>query len=287
MQTHPTGKASAVQGFTLIELSIVLIVIGLIVGAIFVGRDLIHAAVIRAQLFQIEKYKSAVHTFKTKYNVLPGDLSPNDAIAYGFFARGAGPSGLAGDGDGNGLIEGCTSGPLFASFEAVGCETAFFWTDLSAAQLIDGSFTQSADGYVTALTQAAIAQYVPVAKLKNGNYIIAYGMGSPTNGDLPKGLNYFEIENITSITGNIVGTNNITPLEAFTMDQKVDDGLPTTGTVLAVGNNAFPGVPGFVPPPAAPAAGVCVSNATTPNSYNVTSAYSDTFACSLAFVGGF
>jgi prepilin-type N-terminal cleavage/methylation domain-containing protein len=47
------------RGFTLIEMSIVLVVIGLIVGGVLVGRDLIRAAGVRATVTQIEKYSTA------------------------------------------------------------------------------------------------------------------------------------------------------------------------------------------------------------------------------------
>jgi prepilin-type N-terminal cleavage/methylation domain-containing protein len=47
-------------GFTLIEMSIVLVIIGLIVGGVLVGQDLIRAAYIRAQITQIEKFNTAV-----------------------------------------------------------------------------------------------------------------------------------------------------------------------------------------------------------------------------------
>jgi prepilin-type N-terminal cleavage/methylation domain-containing protein len=62
-------------GFTLIELSIVLVIIGLIVGGVLVGQDLIKAAEIRATISQYEKYNAAMNTFRTKYNGMPGDLS--------------------------------------------------------------------------------------------------------------------------------------------------------------------------------------------------------------------
>ena len=61
------------EGFTLIELSIVLVVIGLLVGGILVGSEMIHAAVIRAQLTQIEKFNSGANVFKLKFNCIPGD----------------------------------------------------------------------------------------------------------------------------------------------------------------------------------------------------------------------
>ena len=61
------------SGFTLIELSIVLVIIGLIIGGVMVGQQLVHAAQIRQQAKQFELITSAVNTFKTKYNCLPGD----------------------------------------------------------------------------------------------------------------------------------------------------------------------------------------------------------------------
>jgi len=59
------------SGFTLIELSIVLVIIGLIVGGVLVGRDLISAASVRAQITQIEKYQQAVNAFRDKYGGVP------------------------------------------------------------------------------------------------------------------------------------------------------------------------------------------------------------------------
>src|SRR5665213_289434 len=91
-------------GFTLIELSIVLVIIGLIVGGILVGQDLIKAAEVRAQISQIEKYNQAVNTFRAKFGGLPGDLPAVYANQFGFIPRGSGCNN--GRGDGNGLIEG-------------------------------------------------------------------------------------------------------------------------------------------------------------------------------------
>ena len=62
------------QGFTLLELSIVLVVIGLIVGGTVVGKDLIRASELNSIITQQNKIQIALNTFKLKYNVIPGDM---------------------------------------------------------------------------------------------------------------------------------------------------------------------------------------------------------------------
>ena len=96
-----------IEGFTLIELSIVLVIIGLIVGGVLTGQSLISAAEVRAQISQIEKYNSAVNTFRSKFNALPGDMRPELVSQFGFMPGDVTCNGLsAGTRDGNGLIDG-------------------------------------------------------------------------------------------------------------------------------------------------------------------------------------
>src|SRR5262249_9059877 len=97
--------ATAIQspdGFTLVELSIVLVIIGLITGGILVGRDLIHAAEIRSTVAQEEKLNVAAQTFRTKYNCLAGDCA--DAATFGFDVCPALSFGYSGNG--NGVLDG-------------------------------------------------------------------------------------------------------------------------------------------------------------------------------------
>src|ERR1700733_3923945 len=101
------------RGFTLIELSVVLVIIGLIVGGILVGRNLVDASEVRAQITQIEKLNQAVNTFRDKFNGIPGDLILTSATQFGFNTYGC--DGTPAHRDGNGLLDGWAGGS--AGFE--------------------------------------------------------------------------------------------------------------------------------------------------------------------------
>ena len=134
-------KSKKQSGFTLIEMSIVLVIIGLIVGGVLVGRDLISAAAVRAQISQIEKYNLAVNTFREKYGYLPGDIPNPYAPQFGFASRGQ----YTGEGDGNGTLEAIwknADGGHYGSGGAADGEVGMFWVDLSKAGLIPETFNE-------------------------------------------------------------------------------------------------------------------------------------------------
>lgn len=233
-------KRRVLQGFTLIELSIVLVIIGLIVGGVLVGRDLIAAAAIRAQISQIEKYQTAVNTFRGKYGFMPGDIPDPDATKFGFMTRGAGRS----QGDGDGAIE-CpwmgTAGVTRLCF-GVG-EAGLFWRDLSTQGLVDGSFN-----YATCCSSCSgpggctmvVPAFIPKAAIGQDNYVVAYAAGFYDSGVwVSEGGNYFGIQNVTSATtdggGNFARqpAMPLTVTQAYNIDKKMDDGLPQTGSVVA------------------------------------------------------
>jgi prepilin-type N-terminal cleavage/methylation domain-containing protein len=261
------------SGFTLVELAIVLVIIGLIVGGILVGQDLIKAATVRATLSDLEKYNSAATTFRTKYSGLPGDLLSSYAAQFGFLTA-TGRTGAAGLGDGNGLVEGCAAGAI-----VLGCETALFWTDLSTAGLIpqrlatyDSSVTVPAAAITTI---AAMQGYLPVQKLRQGTFQYVY-----TNA----GRNFFILSTLTAPAagGALSAAAGVTPGEARSMDEKLDDALPLSGVVRSIAAGA-----GLVTLSTAGAAATdCVSSAAG-NPYNATPAAIDNINCSVQFRGSF
>jgi prepilin-type N-terminal cleavage/methylation domain-containing protein len=218
------------RGFTLIEMSIVLVVIGLIVGGILVGQDLIKGAAAQAQVSQIQKYNSAVNTFRNKYGGIPGDLQLLLASQFGFSGTGCGGGQLGGR-DGNGLIDGWdTSQFLLAQF---GGETNLFWSDITTAGLIEGQFPAPGAPYqITcggngSLTANQIGYYLPSAKIGNGNFVYVY----ETNA-----ANWFGIEIMTGSNNGgqwPISAPGITVSQSYAIDKKVDDGMPTHGNVQA------------------------------------------------------
>jgi prepilin-type N-terminal cleavage/methylation domain-containing protein len=214
------------RGFTLIELSIVLVIIGLIVGGIMTGQNLIAAAAVRAQITQIEKFNTAANTFYGKYGYLPGDLPAPMAAQFGFVSR----AGTAGRGDGNGIIQGYSYNlGTVGNGNVLGGETVFFWEDLSSAHLISDSFSTATDANINTPgpNVTNLSPYIPAAKIGGGNYIAIYNLN---------GAVYFMLDAVTLVDNNGTMYSNpaLTVMQAYNIDKKIDDGLPQTGRAIAL-----------------------------------------------------
>ncbi|MBN8827210.1 MAG: prepilin-type N-terminal cleavage/methylation domain-containing protein [Sphingobacteriia bacterium] len=239
------------KAFTLVELSIVLVIIGLIVGGILTGQSLIRTAELSATIRQVSNFNTAVSAFRIKYNGIPGDLPSSIATSFGLATR----DGTTGKGDGNGLIEGGAA----ASTNADG-ETALFWNDLWAANLIEGntsSYTTAASAVTTSAT-ATLENFFPPAKVGKGAFFIVYSIN---------GVNYYELIGLSSVAGGTYTTfNSLAPSDAYYIDGKLDDGMPGSGIVLAspAGSPAGAASSGA----GGAAANVCVNTTPNPDVYN-------------------
>ena len=61
------------QGFTLVEIAIVLVIIGLLLGGVLKGQEMIKSAKVKSQMQQVDGISAAFNTYQDKYGALPGD----------------------------------------------------------------------------------------------------------------------------------------------------------------------------------------------------------------------
>jgi len=115
------------RGFTLIEIAIVLVIIGLLLGGVLKGQELITSARVRNLISQQDGIKAAYFGFLDRYRALPGDYTAATTNINGVLA--ASPCG-GGNGNGNGQIE--------------LAESVLAWEHLSKAGFINGSYTCAA-----------------------------------------------------------------------------------------------------------------------------------------------
>src|SRR5476651_1147781 len=63
------------RGFTLVELAIVMTIIGLLIGGILKGQELMMNARVTAEVVQVKGITAAMTTFKDLYHAVPGDMA--------------------------------------------------------------------------------------------------------------------------------------------------------------------------------------------------------------------
>jgi prepilin-type N-terminal cleavage/methylation domain-containing protein len=283
------------QGFTMIELSIVLVIIGLLVAGILVGRDLIRTAELRGTVTQFDKINVAVNTFHMKYNAIPGDMAYANTAQFGFFTLngtcGSG-AGTTGCGDGNGLID--WRGASIGYNDYPLGEQLVFWRHLSDAGLIEGAFGSKGNGALlasgaTTATVTDVSQSLPSSKVGKGMYFVVFS--SSLLGTITPSGNRLVLLEVNSIDSSAAPAyqhdsstpRGLTPIEAFYIDSKMDDGRPYSGKV--VGSNALDPLNfgGFGAPPPAPSTVVigpfslyvayCIDKSDGVGAYNMNSAY--------------
>lgn len=208
---HP-GKSQT--GFTLVELSIVLVIIGLMVGGVLVGKELIRSAELRAFAKDIEDVKMAAITYKAKFNYYPGD----NPKASTYWPSCDTPATNC-DGDGNGRIE----------WNLGKEEDLRFWQQLGDTGMYRGSYSGQANGS----NERVPGDSTPINPI-NGSYQVNYSV--PSDPILGKTGNFFGTSNLVPAT-YLVG-NMFTVREAESIEIKLDDGNPGTGKMFAIGSSA-------------------------------------------------
>ena len=220
------------QAFSLVELSIVLVILGLLTGGILAGQSLIRAAELRSVTTEYQRYVTAVQSFRDKYMALPGDM-PNATSFWGAAhttpatcRTTASTSALTCNGNGDGIIidNGTTSN-----------ESYRFWQQLASAGLIEGSYSGITQGTSTFSSTAANS---PASKIGRAYWFAWNWQSAGTGVGFVFDTRYNNFLALGALQANSwPGVAVLKPEEAWNIDTKIDDGKPGIGKMLAFGND--------------------------------------------------
>jgi len=188
------------QGFTLVEIAIVLVIIGLLLGGMLKGQEMITQAKIKNSIADFSGISAAYYGYQDRYRAIPGDDPGADTR---WPASGALPA--ATKGNGNGVVAGFYNNGGAAC--AAGVEACSWWDHLRRAGFVAGSG-------VLQPTNAFAGQ-------------IGVQTGDNAGGTVLGGF-----------SGLIVCSAGIPDKVAIALDTQMDDGLPGTGTVRAMAQAA-------------------------------------------------
>lgn len=198
------------RGFSLVELSIVLVILGLLVGGILAGQSLIRAAELRKTIGFYGEMHTKFRAFQDKYLGFPGDLSN----ASSFWPA-------ATSGNGNGHIS---------------------WTSPAENFQVPYHLYLAGVDNVRLYANAAYgaSPYWGTPGMKNGTLsFVGAGTSTATWADLyantpPSGtlVRGIALQTATLVSSTVTGAA-ATAEETWQFDTKMDDGLPTTGSFLA------------------------------------------------------
>jgi len=193
------------SGFTLVEIAIVLVVIGLLLGGILKGQQLINSARVRNLADQNSGVQAAYYGFVDRFRNLPGDMTCAAAIAAVGAAVSSDACTTVVGGNGNGRIDSIV-------------EAGAVWAHLSVAGFLTGTYTGTTANAATYLTGVATGEVPPNAF--QGPILLAH-----TGDYLQDAARGTIVRLAYSFGGNI-------PVPLLRdLDQKLDDGTAGSGVL--------------------------------------------------------
>lgn len=218
LQTKDASRHGSQAGFTLIELSIVLVIIGLLVGGVLKGQELIAGTRIKATVAQADAIRAAVNTFQDRYRGIPGDMTDVQLGLVGLAGRGARQP--TGGGLGNNVVGaplGVAGGGMGVPIPAgVNAAASTFFKHLSIAELLPG---------VISPEQGVLTQY---AGRLPGSFFAVGAFNITPQGGAGAAVRHFA--RLGGGTG-YPATPLVAATETAELDRKYDDGFPDQGDV--------------------------------------------------------
>lgn len=254
-----------IKGFSLVELSIVLVILGLLVGGVLSGQSLIRASELRSVNTEYQKYATAIGTFRDKYFAIPGDFNNASGLGWGSY-----------NGDSDGAVE--------LSTTAGANENSTFWIHLSSAGMIEGSYTNIAAAS-TSVCNAAMTPGTnnPKAKIAFGGWnaleVPTYSDSGTTSVVYYNGSygNALILGGGTTCGRDTAMTGIVKAEEAWNIDTKIDDGKPNLGSMVVFESQGS----------ATAGCGDAAANATDATGVNYDLANPSKTACAMIFKSGY
>lgn len=226
------------NGFTFVELAIVMVILGLLTAGITVGNNLMKQAALRSFMRQVDETRSAIHLFRLRYQAFPGDMK--DATAYWPVAGGTGSDSVCYEIDSTTLADprATCNGNGSQRIDEVSssyadnwvyAERFRLWQHLSNAGMISGQFTGRTGPAHN--WHRMPGQNLPSTSMTGNALNIVYkkfGMDA--------GQNFSNIFNENFHLISLVSESlppPFTAAELALIDTKLDDGKPATGKIFS------------------------------------------------------
>jgi prepilin-type N-terminal cleavage/methylation domain-containing protein len=197
-------NANRQKGFTLIEIAIVLVIIGLLLGGVLKGQELINNARVKSFANDFRNIPVYIYAYQDRFRAIPGD--DPQAVAHVGGVNATTPAGMLGNGQINGAWNSATNSD----------ESCLFWSHIRLANLAPGSTTVTCD-----------AAYYPTNA--SGGQIGVQSSNGFTTITLPTAMSGTYIICSAHISGQFV----------LQLDTLLDDGNPQTGAMRAIDETAL------------------------------------------------